>query len=356
MSKRAAGFHDNPWRGVVYLAGGGSLFASELLTTPGASNTILDVQVPYHRRALTELLGREPEQFASDATALQLAMAAYERAVTLQGADVPADLFGIGCTAGLATNRPKRGTHRAHWAIQTAGATYLFHATYSSDRAEEEMQLNDDIWSSIEHVLTGNPSPAYRKHHIAERHWHGLLDVAQTRVCHGEHDGTLLLPGSFNPLHEGHIDMLRVGESITGRPGAFELAIRNADKPSLDYISIETRVKQFADKALWLTNAPTFEEKARLFPESIFLVGVDTLVRIANPKFYGNDHAALTRAIEGFHNERVRFLVFGRVQEQRFISLGDLTLPEELLSLCDAVPETAFRNDISSTDLRQSES
>ena len=48
-----------------------------------------------------------------------------------------------------------------------------------------------------------------------------------------------------------------------------------------------------------------------------------------------------------------RFLVFGRQVSGCFCTLADLSLPAELVALCDPVPENEFRSDISSTELRR---
>ncbi|TDJ26765.1 MAG: hypothetical protein E2O59_09355, partial [Gammaproteobacteria bacterium] len=73
MSGRAQKLHATPWQGVFYLTGGGSEFLSELLTTAGASKTVLEARVPYAPDALEELLGQIPEQACSDGTARSLA-------------------------------------------------------------------------------------------------------------------------------------------------------------------------------------------------------------------------------------------------------------------------------------------
>ena len=49
----------------------------------------------------------------------------------------------------------------------------------------------------------------------------------------------------------------------------------------------------------------------------------------------------------------VSFLVFGRVAKGRFIGLEDLTLPATLSGLCQSVPESRYRNDTSSSDIRR---
>jgi hypothetical protein len=109
-------------------------------------------------------------------------------------------------------------------------------------------------------------------------------------------------------------------------------------------------------RSIALTRAPTFREKAEAFPGATFVVGVDTLLRIAEPRYYGDDHAKRDAAIAEIAERGCRFLVFGRELDGRFVTLGDLNLPTELRRLCDEVPESEFREDVSSTELRKGES
>ena len=162
-----------------------------------------------------------------------------------------------------------------------------------------------------------------------------------------------LLPGSFNPVHEGHRRMLGVAAARLGTDtgAAFELAIVNPDKPPLSPEDAAARLAGFAgDEAVWLTRAPTFPEKARIFPGAAFAVGVDTIARIAEPRYYGGPEG-LARAIALLG--RCRFLVFGRRAGTRFATLASTALPEALHALCDGVSEAEFRADISSTELRR---
>ena len=88
---------------------------SWLLTMPGASNTMLDAQVPYANKALEQLLGAAPASAASPEATSQLAVAAYKRAVSLAGFGAPA--IGVSCSCALATNRPKKGEHKVSWPV-----------------------------------------------------------------------------------------------------------------------------------------------------------------------------------------------------------------------------------------------
>src|SRR5262249_15112733 len=109
--------HASARRYALVMTGGGAQAAALLLNVPGASRTILEVSVPYHEAALCSYLGRAPEQYCSPETARELARRAYERAGSF---DPSSQVAGVGCTASLTTDRPKRGDHRFHLALHDA--------------------------------------------------------------------------------------------------------------------------------------------------------------------------------------------------------------------------------------------
>ncbi|MFW6125110.1 MAG: hypothetical protein ACOC46_03085, partial [Pirellulales bacterium] len=163
----------------------------------------------------------------------------------------------------------------------------------------------------------------------------------------------IVFAGAFNPLHVGHRRMTEVAEDLLGAGVHFEISVVNVDKPPMDYTAMECRAGQFApDRPVWFTRAATFEEKSQLFPEATFVVGVDTLRRIAAPRYYEDDERARHKAIGRIADRGCRFLVFGRDMGTGFMRLGDLDLPEPLLKICREVPPERFREDISSTELR----
>jgi hypothetical protein len=154
-------------------------------------------------------------------------------------------------------------------------------------------------------------------------------------------------------MHVGHEQMARVACEVLHAPVDYEISILNVEKPPLDYLEIGDRIDQFRpEDNVWLSRAPTFVEKARLFPGVTFVVGIDTLRRVAAPRYYQGSEVACLKAIEEIASRGCRFLVFGRSIGGSFIRLGDLDLPPRLMSICREVPEAQFRQDVSSTEIR----
>ena len=192
---------------------------------------------------------------------------------------------------------------------------------------------------------------------IQKRHYAALLsgDRAVLFVAGDEpsEPGSALYPGSFHPLHAGHREIARVASEILQAQLHYELSISNVDKPDLSFGEVCQRLRQFdRNDSVCLTRAATFLEKSKLFPHATFVVGVDTIQRIAQPQYYGGNRAML-EAIDQFTARGCRFLVFGRLLDDVFCELGGIQAPAALLSLCQGVNESQFRCDISSTELRR---
>ncbi len=364
-------FHCAGQRGVLAVTGGGMGAAAWLLSVPGGSRSVLEVVVPYDERSLQEFLGYRPPSFCSPETARLMARCARERARWLAPGQA---VVGMACTASLRSDRPKHGDHRFHIAIETLQhiSTYSLTLTKEARSREEEEHVLDLIFLNAlaeslnltERVAVPLlPGEAVQMEKLAAGDALAALEEGSLAAVCVQRDGgfridaprpRLLLPGSFNPLHAGHIALAETAAALTGFPADFELTIVNADKPPLPAEEVRRRLSQFTWKApLWLTRAPTFADKAELFPGTIFAVGADTAERIVQPRFYGGSDDDLERAMNGLRERGCRFLVAGRVNaEGKFVDLDNLNIPQKYRDLFTPVPACNFRIDLSSTQLR----
>jgi nicotinic acid mononucleotide adenylyltransferase len=167
--------------------------------------------------------------------------------------------------------------------------------------------------------------------------------------------GLLLLPGSFNPLHGGHWKLAEIAAQIVGQSSEFELSVVNVDKPMLSRVEIRSRLAAFAGKApVWLTQSARFLDKAECFPETTFIVGADTVMRLVATRYYG-DTAQMHSALNRIRTLGCRFLVACRVDDRsQCVRRRDLPIPPEFADLFTEIPPEQFRFDISSTQLRGS--
>ncbi len=372
--------HSSGRQAVIAVAGGGSLAISDLLIVPGASAFLLEARVPYSSPALTEWLGRAPEQSCSRETALAMSVVAYQRARQMSA---DSDLaIGVGCTAALVSDRPKRGEHRAWIATQTMNATRLVELSLSKGlrvRADEERLVADALLRLLSETcgLTSLPEVVLQEGDSLVCAG-GVADPLLVDLVAGRRTSLWAVPikaltetatpvswqpepplkpagllaGSFNPLHDGHRELVRVAEQRLGGPVAFEMACVNVDKPPLDFLTIESRCRQFTERPVVLTHAPTFVLKSRLFPNTAFVVGIDTAERIVQPKYYG-DEAEMIAALSEIRSQGGRFLVAGRLDRKSFHTLRELGLPPSLRDLFEEISEAEFRCDLSSTELRR---
>src|SRR5437016_4471083 len=375
--------HASGRKAALAITGGGSGAVGELLRVPGGSRLLIEAQVPYDALALATFLGFAPTQASSADTAIAMARTARARIARL----VPpgTDLVGLGATAALVSDRPRKGEHRFH--IAFANSAGIAHCTCvmakgRRDRAAEEDLVSRAIvlWLARACGIAAPGTAALSPRSLldADEHYAEAV-VPETGVAAvdtidqllaGEldrvtvqPDGQMMLsapqplvlfPGSFNPMHEGHVLLARVAEELRQQPLAFEISVTNVDKPPLAGETVRHRLSQFAWKSpVELTRAPTFLEKSRLFPSTTFVIGADTAERLVAPKYYGDDELRMYVALEEIANSGSSFLVAVRIDAVgRVRALNDIPVPRRYADLFTEIPEHRFRVDTSSSEIR----
>jgi hypothetical protein len=363
--------HASGRKAALAITGGGSGAVGELLRVPGGSRLLVEAQIPYDATALATFLGFTPAQASSADTAIAMAVSARTRAARLAPG---ADLVGLGATAALVSDRPRKGEHRFHIAAATAAGTAHCTGVMAKgrrDRAAEEDLVARAIIQWLARAC-GVAAPSPRSLLDADENFaEAVLASADTidellsgsidRVT-AQPDGQLiraapspvvLLPGSFNPVHAGHLSLARVAEEVRQEPLAFEISVTHPDKPTLAEEAVRRRLAQFAWKSpVELTRAPTFVEKSRLFPRVTFVVGADTAARVVAPRYYG-DEDRMHGALEEIGSAGGNFLVAVRVDAQgRVRALSDIAVPHRYADLFVEIPEHRFRLDLSSSEIR----
>ena len=361
----------SPTLAVVAVAGSGSRAISWLLGVAGASQTLLEVVMPYGQRSMVDLLGREPAQSVSPQTARDMARVAYRRALRLRQGNSP--VVGLASTATIATDRPKRGDHRccvAAW--DDAGvATYnLRLAKGQRDRAGEEEVVSRLIVHSLARACGVEPDVPLELLEterldvrcLAHANPIPLLLAGEARTVTTYPDGRMVvdeplpaavvLPGSFDPLHRGHEQLARVASEFLEAGVVFEMSVVNVDKPPLKEAEVQRRLRQFTGRGrIVLTKAATFRQKADLFPGCTFVIGWDTAVRLVHSRYYGGGERAMLTALAEMWATGCRFLVAGREHNGSFRTLAEVPIPHGFRYLFQAIPESRFRVDTTSTSL-----
>ena len=171
-------------------------------------------------------------------------------------------------------------------------------------------------------------------------------------------ESCVLMAGSYNPLHHGHIKLLESAIHATDSSllGVFELSISNAAKTEIGDRDLYLRIMQFSkdNKPLLITNKPFFREKVNfIYPSSWFCIGADTYKRFFDLKYYESP-AQLNEFANFLITNGVKLIVGPRASRTKLDTVDDYLdlVPDVYKSSVKEVEN--FRVDISSTEIRNS--
>jgi nicotinic acid mononucleotide adenylyltransferase len=372
MLELLTAIHATPHMMTMNFAGAGAQALAWLHSVGGSSRTILEATDRYVPSSLMEAVGYMPEKFTSVEVGKALAQNAYRRARHLAKPELP--VFGVGCTATIATDRAKKGDHRCVVSIcDPLGMTSyeLVLVKGARDRQGEEDLVSWLILYAIAEAcgVYDLPKLSLVDGEAIQQTFRPVAALSEllegkTQWLKIEPNGNLqagnmlpdiaLLSGSFNPLHEGHKELSKVASTHLAKDVLFELPLINADKPPLDPLVLRKRAVQFLGfDTLLLSRAPFFHQKTSLYPNSTFVLGADTAERLVAPRYYSGSLEKMQQALEDLRQKGSRFLVAGRSSKGDFRTLEDIAIPPEFLSMFEEIPQEHFQMDISSTEIRR---
>ena len=139
--------HSKPEKAVIVVTGAGISALGWLFDQGGASRTVLEGVIPYSIKSLDEFVGVEIETHVSRDEAVRMADSAHERALRLRADGDDSPVSGVSCTATIATDYEKRGTHRAACALRTDSRRTDFFIEF--DKGARDRIGEEDVTSRL---------------------------------------------------------------------------------------------------------------------------------------------------------------------------------------------------------------
>lgn len=374
----------------ICCTGGGSGIQDILWREPGTSSYLVGASFPYSMSEFDSFIGfKLGDKYCSQKAAVELAMAAYIKAreycILNPGKDNP---IGMGLSCATSTNRERRGSNSVfvvtcnkygfftavigfpsgvgEYARQTDGdfinqvglaaiATTIgkeYAIKYSYNTEQLSGNFENKLFTHISLQMKEIP-PVLAREQFFE---HPYFD------CNGTKDkilagaNLLFMPGSFNPIHDGHRDIAWKTGNLTGQQCVYMVTVDSVHKKPLlvpemlDRVAI-SRLERYGiyqqGDILFTQNDPLFIDKAKNYPGCGFIIGYDTAARMLDPK-WGPE---IIPMLHEFRKYKTKFYVCGRIIDGELKTIKDLNYPSYFNELFIEVPNTG--TDHSSTKIRE---
>ena len=342
----------------VVATGAGAGIQQMIWSVPGCSAFLVGAEFPYAPELSATFAGLTPEKFASEEFAIDLAAAAYMRA--LDANDPTSEAVGLAVTASVAGLKPHRGDHRIHICVMTKdrvlGQSLVLDKT-AFGGAGKDARMADGLITDWEALMTF--IAAVTPGHEWEERVEDFSERARARFFkhpyfHGGkrfkllHGSRPVVGGAFNPAQFGHESIADAVEKHTGEEPVFTVCTTSVHKVPIGIQEMLRRAKVLPHRTVWFTEGdPLYIDKARKSPNTPIVFGADALVRMLDPK-WGPVPAEMLAEFEGLGTT---FYVFGRKINDVFVSAEEAIgqVPEVFRKLFTAIEG---RWDISSSEVR----
>lgn len=413
------------WSMVV--AGGGNGSLKEVFNQPGASASLRSALIPYSLDSFpTYTNNKQINGCVNKDTSNILGQTAYrktiesllrEEALIKEKHNISdilnSNIFSIACTATLRSLTPKRGDHR--FIVSSVSNIDTFIYEFTIDKTEDLSRVQeDDLTSDAIFLAIGNrckipydlmsDNKLNKTILIHDDPFKNLYDGKTKKVlcflkeingstfndrfnCFEDinlPEDTLVFPGTFNPIHNGHIELakialIKLGWDIT-KPNSlivFDIGCYNADKgfKSIDEIKkiIDQNIIILKDSgitnfAFSVSSESLYSNKSYLYKNCYLLQGADTFERVLDTKYYENSEFKLISSLTEIYMNGCKFIIGGRLSYpsdptiltsyKKFITASSIinekgkNIPIKILETYIQLSEEDFRIDLSSTEIK----
>lgn len=343
----------------VIATGAGAGLQQALWAVPGSSAYLSGASFPYYPEETEELLGFHPSHFCDESTAVDLASAAYMKAFRAGQKTV-----GVGLTASVASEKVHRGDHRAFICVMTDDKVWTKHLIFTKgvgarQRANDGATCDDAalmmLLDATETAVWPAEPGAYKDaSELARKRFfaHPFFTMDGYRHLNiANCNEWAMMPGAYNPPHEGHFGVAHAYQELKGQRVLFEVSATPPHKPALSVQDLLKRARMLrGHDRIFTENIPMYLDKARAYPGMPLIMGADTMLRILDPK-WGLDVASMLKEMTDLGTV---IYVNGREIDGRFTTVYEIVghLPDELFKFGCLFKGLEGRWDVSSTALR----